>query len=99
MGRIRSGLFRLGRMGLAAVADSLAPALNETTRIFGERVRRRRLEIGLSQEAAAVRCGIHWTQLGKVERGQRSLRLETLVKIAEGLDIDAGRLVTKLPLP
>ena len=79
--------------------DPSKPALNETTRVFGERVRNRRLALGLSQEAAAVRCGIHWTQLGKVERGQRSLRLETIVKIAEGLDIDAGELVTKLPVP
>ena len=54
MGRIRSGLFRLGRMRLAPVADTLTPALNETTRVFGERVRKRRLELGLSQEAAAV---------------------------------------------
>lgn len=99
MGRIGSGLLRLGRMGLAAVADSLAPALNHTTRVFGERVRKRRLELGLSQEAAAVQCGIHWTQLGKVERGQRSLRLETIVKIADGLGIDAGQLVTQLPMP
>jgi transcriptional regulator with XRE-family HTH domain len=74
-------------------------ALNETTRVFGERVRERRLELGLSQEAAAVRCGIHWTQLGKVERGQRSLRLETIVKIAEGLDVDPGVLVGGLPRP
>lgn len=74
-------------------------ALNETTRAFGERVRQRRLELGLSQEAAAVRCGIHWTQLGKVERGQRSLRLETIVKIAAGLEIDPGKLVAGLPDP
>jgi transcriptional regulator with XRE-family HTH domain len=74
-------------------------ALNETTRVFGERVRARRLELGLSQEAAAVRCGIHWTQLGKVERGQRSLRLETIVKIAGGLDVDPGKLVEQLPDP
>ncbi len=74
-------------------------ALNDTTRVFGQRVRERRLELGLSQEAAAVRCGIHWTQLGKVERGQRSLRLETIVKIAAGLDIDPGQLVTGLPAP
>ena len=72
-------------------------ALNETTRVFGERVRARRIELGLSQEAAAVRCGIHWTQLGKVERGQRSLRLETIVKIAAGLDVDPGTLVGGLP--
>ncbi|WP_343708205.1 helix-turn-helix transcriptional regulator [Mycobacterium sp.] len=74
-----------------------AKPLNVTTKAFGERVRARRLELGLSQEAAAARCGIHWTQLGKVERGQRSLRLETIVKIAGGLDIDAGTLVSRLP--
>jgi transcriptional regulator with XRE-family HTH domain len=79
--------------------DQSKPALNETTRVFGERVRDRRVALGLSQEAAAVRCSIHWTQLGKVERGQRSLRLETIIKIAYGLDIDAGDLVTELPLP
>ncbi len=75
------------------------PALNDTIRAFGERVRERRQSLGISQEAAAARCGIHWTQFGKVERGQRSLRLETIVKIADGLDVDAGTLVNGLPVP
>lgn len=74
-------------------------ALNRTTEEFGERIHQRRLELGLSQEAAARLCGIHWTQFGKVERGQRSLRLETIVRIARGLDVDAGQLVRELPLP
>jgi transcriptional regulator with XRE-family HTH domain len=74
-------------------------SLNESTRAFGERVRVRRQDLSLSQEAAADRCGIHWTQLGKVERGQRSLRLETILKIAAGLDIDAGELMSGLPPP
>jgi len=78
--------------------DDAKGGANETTRVFGERVRSRRQELGLSQEAAATRCGIHWTQLGKVERGQRSLRLETIVKIADGLSIDPGELVRELPL-
>jgi DNA-binding XRE family transcriptional regulator len=99
MGAIHSGRCRLGRMGLATVPEPAKTAVNRTTAVFGERVRNRRLELGLSQEAAAVRCGIHWTQLGKVERGQRSLRLETLIRIAEGLDVDAGLLVTGLPSP
>jgi DNA-binding XRE family transcriptional regulator len=85
---------------VARVSDHRSkPPLNETTRVFGERVRRRRVALGLSQEAAAVRCGIHWTQLGKVERGQRSLRLETIIKIADGLEVDAADLVSGLPLP
>jgi hypothetical protein len=33
------------------------------------------------------------------QRGQRSLRLETIVEIAEGLEIDAGKLVSRLPIP
>lgn len=41
-----------------------------------------------------TRCGIHWTQLGKAEGGQRSLRFETIIKIAEGLQTEAG-----LPAP
>ena len=86
-------------MRLETMPKAESSALNETTRVFGERVRARRLELGLSQEAAAVRCGIHWTQLGKVERGQRSLRLETIVKIAAGLDADPGLLVGGLPRP
>lgn len=99
MRTICSGLLRPSRMRLAPVPNAESSALNETTRVFGERVRQRRLGLGLSQEAAAVRCGIHWTQLGKVERGQRSLRLETIVKIAAGLDIDPGKLVAGLPEP
>jgi hypothetical protein len=99
MGRIRSGLMRLGPIRLSSMPKTESSALNETTRVFGERVRHRRLELGLSQEAAAVRCGIHWTQLGKVERGQRSLRLETIVKIAAGLESDPGALLSGLPLP
>lgn len=86
-------------MRLTTMSKAESSALNETTRVFGERVRERRLELGLSQEAAAVRCGIHWTQLGKVERGQRSLRLETIVKIAAGLETVAGKLVNDLPAP
>jgi transcriptional regulator with XRE-family HTH domain len=86
-------------MRLENMPKAESSALNETTRVFGERVRARRLELGLSQEAAAVRCGIHWTQLGKVERGQRSLRLETIVKIAGGLEIEPGKLVNGLPAP
>ncbi|MCV7010581.1 helix-turn-helix transcriptional regulator [Mycobacterium gordonae] len=96
----RSGPFRTGHMWLVIMSDDHPkPPLNDTTRVFGERVRDRRQELGLSQEVAAVRCGIHWTQLGKVERGQRSLRLETIIKIADGLEVDAGCLVSGLPVP
>lgn len=76
-----------------------APPVSPTAQRFGERVRDRRNELGLTQEAAAPRCGVHWTFLGQVERGQRNLSLHNIVKIATGLDIDPGDLVAGLPSP
>ncbi|SKU56829.1 putative transcriptional regulator [Mycobacteroides abscessus subsp. massiliense] len=100
MGLLRSGLLRLGRMGLDIMSSPAQPVpRNETTRVFGDRLRAAREELALSQEAAAQRCGIHWTALGKIERGQRSLRLETLVKLLDGLDLDADDLLNGLPVP
>lgn len=72
------------------------PPLSPVTRAFGERVRRARQERGLSQEALAERCDLHWTYIGQVERGQRNLSLHNIIKIADGLGVDAGELVRGL---
>lgn len=69
---------------------------SEQTRILGERVRARRKALGLSQEALAHRCGLHWTFVGQVERGRRNISLHNLLKLAHGLDVDAGELVRAL---
>ncbi|TDD62055.1 XRE family transcriptional regulator [Kribbella antibiotica] len=73
--------------------------LSPTTAEFGRRVRERRNELGLSQEALADVVGLHWTFIGQVERGQRNLALHNIVKVAAGLSVDAGNLVTGLPAP
>lgn len=77
----------------------MAQPLSPTTKVFGERVRARRHELGLSQEAMAEQVGIHWTFLGQVERGQRNLNLHNLVKLARGLGLDPGELVQGLEVP
>jgi transcriptional regulator with XRE-family HTH domain len=73
--------------------------LSPATRVFGERVRAKREALGLSQEALADQCGVHWTFLGQVERGQRNLSLHNQLKIAAGLGIDPGELVQGLKAP
>lgn len=73
--------------------------LSDATRVLGERIRAERHTQGLSQEALADRCGVHWTFIGQVERGQRNLSLHNLLKIADGLAIDPGRLVRGLSAP
>lgn len=79
-------------------APSQSP-ISDATREFGRRVVERRNELGISQEAAAERIGLHWTYLGQVERGRRNLTLHNILKIARGLDADAGKLVHGLPAP
>ncbi|MFV0461040.1 MAG: helix-turn-helix domain-containing protein [Actinomycetales bacterium] len=72
------------------------PPLSPATAQFGSRVRVRRAELGLSQEALADRCDLHWTFIGQVERGQRNLSLHNILKVARGLGIDPGDLVRGL---
>lgn len=69
------------------------PPLSSATAEFGARVRERRTELGLSQEALADICRLHWTYIGQVERGQRNISLHNILRIAVGLGVDAGELV------
>ncbi|WP_245633182.1 helix-turn-helix domain-containing protein [Luteipulveratus mongoliensis] len=72
------------------------PPLSPATAEFGARVRARRHELGLSQEALADRGELHWTFVGQVERGQRNLSLHNILKIAAALGVDPGELVSGL---
>ncbi len=74
------------------------PPLSSATAEFGSRVRERRTELGLSQEALADSCELHWTYIGQVERGQRNLTLHNVIRIAEALGVDPGELVAGLAL-
>lgn len=66
---------------------------------FGRRVRARRLELGLSQMALAEAADLHHNYIGYVERAERAIGLETLVKLASGLQMDPGVLVSELKVP
>ena len=49
--------------------------------------------MGISQEELAVRCGIHRTYLGAIERGERNVSLATLEMLAAGLGCDPADLI------
>lgn len=65
---------------------------NDPVRIFGDRVRQRRCQLGLSQEQLAEKSGFHRTYIGTVERGERNPALRNVVRLAEALSMDAGTL-------
>jgi transcriptional regulator with XRE-family HTH domain len=59
---------------------------------LGANVRRLRLEDDLTQEELAAACDLHPTEIGRIERGERDLRLSTVVRVARGLDVTPAAL-------
>lgn len=77
---------------------SIAPA----ARLLGERIRRARIDLGLSQEGIAGLAGMHVTNFGKIERGHANPSLLTIVRIAVALGTDVATLtqdITREHLP
>jgi transcriptional regulator with XRE-family HTH domain len=62
----------------------------------GRNIRAERKRIGITQEALAERCDMHPVEIGRAERGTRDLRVSTIVKLANGLEIPAGELLRGL---
>jgi len=63
---------------------------------FGHRVRKLRLETGLSQEKFADKCGLDRTYVGSVERGERNIAIRNIEKIAKALRISIAELTKGL---
>ncbi len=61
---------------------------------LGQRVRARRRALGWSMERLARECGMHWTYVGEVERGQCNLGYLNLVRLADALGVSVAQLVS-----
>lgn len=79
-----------------SVGDVMAAPISDATKLFGERVRARRTELGWTQEALAEAAQLHWTYVGQVERGERNISLRNITRLAGALELDAGELVSTL---
>ena len=58
-------------------------------RAFGINVRRRRKELGFTQEALSDAVKLAVTYVGQIERGQRNPTLEVIERFARALKVDA----------
>lgn len=63
---------------------------------FGNRVRELRKARGYSQESFAHECDIHRTYMGDVERGERNIALDNIVKISGALGIELSELFQEI---
>jgi transcriptional regulator with XRE-family HTH domain len=68
-----------------------------TKSLFGKALRALREERGYSQEELAERAGLHRNYVGGVERGERNVALENIVKLAAALSVRTGELFDSLP--
>lgn len=62
-------------------------------RVFADRVRARRKELGLSQEELADRADLHRTFIGHVERAESNVSIDNIARISEALDVPAFELL------
>lgn len=60
---------------------------------FGQNLRRARKRAGLSQEAVGLRASLHRTEIGLLERGERTPRIDTVIKLAGAVGVDPGDLL------
>ncbi len=58
------------------------------TEIFGQRIRDRRQQLGLSQSALADVVAVNRRVIGELERGKPSVQLGIALRVAEVLGLD-----------
>jgi transcriptional regulator with XRE-family HTH domain len=66
---------------------------SDYSRRLGERIRKLRDNKGWSQEEFADSCEINRSYMGRIERGELNLTLDTLRKVAKGLGVSVSALL------
>jgi transcriptional regulator with XRE-family HTH domain len=70
----------------------------DVKRLIGDRIRQLRKEKGLSQEKLGYESELHCTHIGSIERGQKNWSIDTLIKVAKGLNVEVADLFN-FPMP
>jgi transcriptional regulator with XRE-family HTH domain len=65
-------------------------------RIVGQRIRELREAKGWSQEKLGEEANLHRNYIGQVERGEKNIGVENLVRIAEALGASAANLLSRV---
>lgn len=65
---------------------------------FAERLRQLRRSRGMSQTKLATRAHIHWTYVGRLERGMAAPGLDLIGQLAEALNVSVAELLPLKPV-
>lgn len=61
-------------------------------RAFGQRLRERRVQLGMTQEALATRAGLHPTYVSRLERGKVNVSLAAILRLCHALEMSPANL-------
>lgn len=59
---------------------------------FGNKVREKRNQLGISQEELASRANVHRTYIGMIERAEKNITLLNIKKFAKALGLTISQL-------
>ena len=71
-------------------------AIPKHRRLLGDSIRNQRKNVGLTQERLAEQADLHHNYVGEIERGEKAVSVDVLVKIAAALKIPLRKLVADL---
>jgi transcriptional regulator with XRE-family HTH domain len=63
---------------------------------IGSELKRKREQLGLSQEELAERSGLHRTYITDIEQGKRNITLKSLFQLTKALQIPLGELFSSI---
>lgn len=63
---------------------------------IGKIIQDLRKKKGFSQEDFAAKAGLARTYMGRVERGEQNISIQSLIKVAIALKVEVGDLVPKI---
>ena len=72
--------------------------MSALTEKVGKRIRKYRMQAGLSQEKLAELADCHFTFIGQIERGEKGATLDTLYRISSVLEIPLSRLLENIDM-
>lgn len=68
--------------------------MSDPRKLFGQKVRSVRKDLGWSQEELAYASDLDRTYIGGIERGERNVSIVNIAKTAKALDVSAASLIT-----
>jgi transcriptional regulator with XRE-family HTH domain len=71
--------------------------MDEAVARFAANVAEARRRAGITQEEVWRRSDIHYTEVSRIENGERDARVSTIFRLAKALGVTPGQLLDGLP--